>query len=281
MKRRRKNQRKEKMVMLCSSLFVLTALTMTGVYVKEKNQQQDNGYVVDFSSLENTTRQKTEEIGEAVGEESASAASGPATKEELPGVHNSDMSNMGDGTVQEQGELSEDWRSDITFLDEIWEEEELLQEETQETQEEQEPELVFSEEESLLWPVVGNVLINYSMDKTVYFATLRQYKYNPAIIIQAVPGETITAAADGIVTKIEKTEETGNTITMDIGSGYRVIYGQLDNMQVKEGDRVKAGDLLASVAQPTKYYSVEGSNVYFALTKDGTPIDPMGSLENI
>ena len=281
MKRRRKNQRKEKMVMLCSSLFVLTALTMTGVYVKEKNQQQDNGYVVDFSSLENTTRQKTEEIGEAVGEESASAASGPATKEELPGVHNSDMSNMGDGTVQEQGELSEDWRSDITFLDEIWEEEELLQEETQETQEEQEPELVFSEDESLLWPVVGNVLINYSMDKTVYFATLRQYKYNPAIIIQAVPGETITAAADGIVTKIEKTEETGNTITMDIGSGYRVIYGQLDNMQVKEGDRVKAGDLLASVAQPTKYYSVEGSNVYFALTKDGTPIDPMGSLENI
>ena len=31
----------------------------------------------------------------------------------------------------------------------------------------------------MIWPVSGTVLMNYSMDKTVYFATLDQYKYNP------------------------------------------------------------------------------------------------------
>ena len=66
---------------------------------------------------------------------------------------------------------------------------------------------------------------------------------------------------------------------MDIGSGYQVVYGQLTNIQVKEGDLVEKGAYLADVAAPTKYYSVEGCNVYFALSKDGTPMDPMGKLK--
>ena len=36
MKRGRKKQRRERMIMIGSSLFVLTALTMTGIYVKDK-----------------------------------------------------------------------------------------------------------------------------------------------------------------------------------------------------------------------------------------------------
>ena len=51
MRRRRRNQKKEKMLMLFSSLFVLTALTMTGVYVKERNQLNQDDYVVDLSGL--------------------------------------------------------------------------------------------------------------------------------------------------------------------------------------------------------------------------------------
>ena len=39
---------------------------------------------------------------------------------------------------------------------------------------------------------------------------------------------------------IEKTEELGNVITMDLGSGYEIIYGQLTNLQIKEGDMVEA-----------------------------------------
>ncbi len=39
-----------------------------------------------------------------------------------------------------------------------------------------------------------------------------------------------------------------------------------------------AGDVIAEVASPTKYFSVEGTNVYFKLTKDGTPVNPMAKL---
>ena len=44
MRRRRKNQKREKMIMLCSSVFVLTALTMTGLYVKDKNNRHKSHF---------------------------------------------------------------------------------------------------------------------------------------------------------------------------------------------------------------------------------------------
>ncbi len=257
MKRRRKNHRKERMIMLSSSVLVLTALTVTGLYVKEKKEVPEEGYVVDLSELEETKEYAYEESG----------------KEESKEVASSDIE-----------EKEDKW----TYAKEAWEIEDVEEEETEEEETEEvffgmfatkEEELSFSEEEQLLWPVVGNVLINYDMENPVYFSTLDQYKLSPAIVIQAKQGQNIYSAARGKVTKIEKTQELGNVITMDLGSGYEIEYGQLTNMQVKEGDVVEKETYIADVAAPTKYYSVEGDNVYFALKKDGKPINPMTKLQ--
>ena len=140
------------------------------------------------------------------------------------------------------------------------------------------PELDFNEEDGLVWPIVGDVLINYSMDQTIYFPTLDQYKYNPAIVISATQGEAISAAADGRVTSVGYDPGTGNTVVMELGNGYELTYGQLENITVSEGSYVHVGDGIGTVAAPTKYYSLEGTNVYFKLTKDGEPINPMSRL---
>lgn len=140
------------------------------------------------------------------------------------------------------------------------------------------PLLDFNEEDSLMWPIVGNILIDYSMDKTIYFETLQQYKYNPGIVIEAAEGETITAAADGRVISVAYDPQLGNTVVMDLGNQYELTYGQLDNITVSEGSYVAIGDIIGSVAHPTKYYSAEGANVYFKLTKDGEPVNPLSRL---
>lgn len=140
------------------------------------------------------------------------------------------------------------------------------------------PELTFSEEDNLVWPIVGDVLINYSMDKTIYFPTLDQYKYNPAIVISATQGESIGAAANGRVSSVSYDRATGNTVVMELGNGYELTYGQLDNITVSEGSYVNVGDAIGTVAVPTKYYSLEGANVYFKLTKDGEPVNPLTKL---
>lgn len=139
--------------------------------------------------------------------------------------------------------------------------------------------LVFSASDVLSWPVDGNVILSYSMDETIYFSTLDQYKYNPAIIISGEVGTEVLAAADGVVEKIEVTAQTGTTITMSLGNGYQLVYGQLKEASLKEGDRVEKGEVVGYLSEPTKYYSVEGPNLYFELLKDGQPVNPMEYME--
>ena len=137
----------------------------------------------------------------------------------------------------------------------------------------------FSEDSTLTWPASGAVLIGYSMDQTVFFSTLEQYKYNPALIIGGEVGETISASAAGIVTNIEDTAQTGTTVTLDMGNGYSAVYGQLTDVPLSVGDYVASGETVGILNEPTKYYSVEGPNLYFEILKDGTPVDPMNFME--
>lgn len=133
----------------------------------------------------------------------------------------------------------------------------------------------FTSDSKMIWPVSGTVLINYSMDKTVYFATLDQYKYNPALVISGAEGDQVLCGAPGIIKSIDVTAQTGTTVTVDLGNGYEVLYGQLKEVPVKVGDQVEAKSILGYIGQPTKYYSVEGCNVYMELRKDGTPVNPV------
>lgn len=143
------------------------------------------------------------------------------------------------------------------------------------------PSLNFSEDSTMLWPVSGEVLIDYSMDATIYFPTLDQYKYNSALVLGSANGEPVQAAANGQVLSVVENEETGTTLTMDLGNGYQAVYGQLKDLTVSEGQIVEAGAVIGYVNDPTKYYVKEGANLYFAMTKDGAAVDPMIYIETV
>ena len=109
--------------------------------------------------------------------------------------------------------------------------------------------------------------------------------YNPAglihltaISVQAVEGAPVLASVSGTVYSIEEDPQTGTTVTMEIGSGYQAVYGQLKDLTVEEGDIVTKGSVIGYVGTPTKYYSKEGSNLYFAMKKNGEPVDPIAYL---
>ena len=140
------------------------------------------------------------------------------------------------------------------------------------------PVVNFSEDTLMEWPVNGNILLDYSMDQTTYFPTLDQYRLNPAIAVGAVEGAPVVAAVNGTVYSVEQDAQTGTTVTMELGNGYQAVYGQLTDLTVSEGDTVKKGTTIGYIAQPTKYYSTEGTNLYFEMKKDGEPIDPIAYL---
>lgn len=139
--------------------------------------------------------------------------------------------------------------------------------------------LHFSSKDKIKWPVKGNIIMDFSPDSTIYFATLDQYRCNPAIFIQASTGTQVVSCADGMVVAVGEDEELGKTLTVDLGDGYQAVYGQLENIQVALDAKVSAGDALANVSIPSKYFGVEGSHLYFQMLKDGEPINPRAYLE--
>ena len=87
--------------------------------------------------------------------------------------------------------------------------------------------------------------------------------------------ENLKAAAAGVVKSVKTDDETGTTVTVDIGSGYEVKYGQLKNLNVKTGQKIAKGEIVGHIAKPTKYYTLEGSNLYFEVTENGKSVDPL------
>ena len=280
---KRRGYLKERIVMAACAVTVLSALTAAGLWMREDDKGEDQGYVVDLSEIENSTASG----GAAEGEVkiAQNVTEDAVTSDDLDydpyfqetnsvHVENPDQSeseSMSEGTEEEEKKTDASEKEETVSIAETEDDTPAISTAMQST-------LSFSDNDSLVWPVVGNILINYSMDKTIYFPTLDQYKYNPAIVIQANEGDMITAAAAGKVTSVFTDPQIGNAVTMDLGNGYEITYGQLTGILVSEGSYVSMGDMIAQVAAPTKYYSVEGTNVYFKLTKDGEPVNPMTRL---
>ena len=139
--------------------------------------------------------------------------------------------------------------------------------------------LTFNEENGLVWPVNGDVIMSFSADEMVYYETLGQFMKSDKILIEASVGDKVKACAEGIVTDITDTRQTGKTVTMSIGSGYDVVYGELDNVTVKKGDKVKSGQIIGTVSTPSGYYSKEGTNLYFKVVQNDVPVNPMYLLK--
>ena len=282
---RRKGLLKERIAMAVCAVTVLGVLTATGLWMKDSTSTQDRGYVVDLSEMENGAANDTGDEIRAIQHVQEQEVTGDDLDYD-PYFQETGSQNVEnpDGSVSES--MSASQAEDVAAGEKLPEdaaEKEGTGTKAQETDAPaistaMQPTLSFGDTDTLVWPVVGNVLINYSMDKTVYFPTLDQYKYNPAIVIAANEGDMITAAAAGKVTSVFEDPQIGQAVTMDLGNGYEITYGQLKEILVSEGSYVSMGDMIASVAAPTKYYSIEGTNVYFKLTKDGNPVNPMTRL---
>lgn len=325
-RRNRNSIRKERIIMLASSVFVLAALTITGVYVRNNNRAERENYVLDLEAIEKNSTDvanntmPAEELDTLFAEVGTDDLDYDPSFQEANSQHveNTGEEGLRTKVSQDKEDAKEDEKEDKKETDKKTEsakkeksedkssKSKTSEPESSEKKKEDEeagmfdetvdtvmsgdvqaeavsttvqPNLDFQEEDGLVWPIVGDVLINYSMDRTIYFPTLEQYKYNPAIVIAATQGEMISAAADGRVTSVTYDPTIGNTVVMDLGNGYELTYGQLENITVSEGSYVNVGDGIGTVASPTKYYSIEGTNVYFKLTKDGVPVNPMSRLQ--
>lgn len=149
-----------------------------------------------------------------------------------------------------------------------------------ETEEEtEEVVLDFDGSQGLIWPLAGNVIIPFNMDTTVYFETLNQYKCNPGMVIEATTGAETYAVYKCLITEVYSDDQYGNVVKASLGNGYEVMYGQLEDVRVTKDQIVEAGTVIGTVGEPTRFFTEEGTNLYFEISKDGVPVDPMSVID--
>lgn len=270
----RKKNDKQKKSLIFSTAVVITGCIATAVYVNQ-SMNTVTDYKIDLSQIDVSEETENSLVNDPELGSGASLArvSGQDVVNTYPAEEDTKVKEKTSG--EEVQEESSEENPEVTP-------EEEPEEATQTASESviaPATNLSFAPEDGMGWPLAGDVILNYSMDSAVYFATLMQYKYNPAVLIGATQGENVSACAKGQVVKIGESAEQGLYVVMNIGDGYEVTYGQLENLQVQEGTVVSRGQVIGNVAKTTKYYSVEGDHVSLMVTKDGEPVDPLGLLE--
>ncbi len=101
---------------------------------------------------------------------------------------------------------------------------------------------------------------------------------NDGINIAGAEGAPIGAAADGVVVYSgNEIEVFGGLILVDHGEGWVTAYGHVGQINVKRGQKVKAGQNIGQVGQ-TGY--VDRPQLHFEIRKDRKPIDPITKLPN-
>ena len=95
------------------------------------------------------------------------------------------------------------------------------------------------------------------------------------IFIKAGEGSEVHAAGPGEVIFADWLRGFGNLMIVDHGGQYLSIYGNNQSLLKRPGDRVKAGEVVATVGNSG---GNEHSGLYFELRYQGRAIDPLGWL---
>ncbi len=138
---------------------------------------------------------------------------------------------------------------------------------------------VWKEPAAWVWPVRGEVERDYAVETLSYDVTMQDWRTHDGIDILAEQGEVVRSAADGKVESITKDDLYGTTVVIDHGMGIKSTYSNLaDTPTVKEGDSVKAGDVIGSVGSTAICEISQGSHIHVAMSKDGKSVNPANYL---
>lgn len=96
-------------------------------------------------------------------------------------------------------------------------------------------------------------------------------RHHDGIDISLPYGAPIRAHEDGVVVHAGWRNGYGLTVIIDHGSGKETLYAHASSLRVREGQVVRAGDVIAAVGTTGRAY---GAHLHFEIRHDGRPVDP-------
>lgn len=121
-------------------------------------------------------------------------------------------------------------------------------------------------------PVVGRVTSTYGRRVDPINGAARDHH---GVDIAAPRGTPIGAAAAGTVVFAGRRGGYGNTVIIEQPDGKQTLYAHAEELLVKAGERVNAGQTIATVGSTGRS---TGPHLHFEVRENGQPLDPSTTL---
>lgn len=124
-----------------------------------------------------------------------------------------------------------------------------------------------------LWPTNGRISSEFGYRSDPFNSSEKRHE---GIDIAAPEGDSIKAAANGKVTFSGTNGNYGKCVIINHDKGITTLYGHASSLLVKEGQKVKKGDVIAKVGSTGRS---TGPHLHFEVRISGTPVDPIEYLD--
>ncbi len=119
-----------------------------------------------------------------------------------------------------------------------------------------------------IWPVKGWVTSGFGPRVSPF---TEKPAWHDGLDIGAAANAPVQAPAQGRVTSVGFDSKLGNTVKLDHGFGIETLYGHLAKALVKEGQRVKRGDVVGLVGSTGL---ATGPHLHYMVKVNGQTFDP-------
>lgn len=119
-----------------------------------------------------------------------------------------------------------------------------------------------------VWPVRGWVTSPFGSRTSPFSGIL---KFHEGIDIAAQTGTPVVAPADGVIIKANFSSGYGNLVEISHGYGIKTVYAHNSRLNVKEGQRIKRGDVICYVGDTG---SSTGPHLHYEVRLNGLPVNP-------
>jgi septal ring factor EnvC (AmiA/AmiB activator) len=119
---------------------------------------------------------------------------------------------------------------------------------------------------SLSWPLTGRIVVNFGKSKHPQLDT---YVISNGIKIKTTDFNKVRSVDSGLVVFTGNFRSYGKVVIIDHADSIFSIYGLLDNIYVKENQKVTKGDIIASVG------SGKNNVLHFEIRKNNVPENPI------
>ncbi|APZ42147.1 M23 family metallopeptidase [Acidihalobacter ferrooxydans] len=120
------------------------------------------------------------------------------------------------------------------------------------------------------WPITKGWVSSYYGPRTDPFTG--RPSFHPGIDFAGPLGENVHAVAGGVVTYAGKDGGYGNMIQIDHGDGYSTRYGHAEKLDVKVGQVVKRGQVIAQLGSTGRS---TGPHVHLEVRYHGKSVNPL------